>query len=293
MGSDADSCLQHLKILLWGESVKVPEIAGCGVFDSRISFGGKTKSNVRRVSFVEIEYYDEDGKTSNIDGREYPICKGNVVVAKPGQTRFSFLHMRNSYLWLVPDDGKIISFLLSLPDVMAAGNCEKYSNLFSEIRKARQFPFSGSDFYMSAKLLELVCLLKADSERHDIVKNYTGKAPSADGIIRASKYMDANFSQKINLEDCAKQANLSTVYFHKLFTEIMGKTPREYLLDRRMSEAMDMLVSTQYELSRIAYECGFGSQSYFNSVFKERTGFTPGDYRKENLTHAVHGIRNS
>ena len=53
--------------------------------------------------------YDEDGKTSNIDGREYPICKGNVVVAKPGQTRFSFLHMRNSYLWLVPDDGKIIN----------------------------------------------------------------------------------------------------------------------------------------------------------------------------------------
>ena len=273
--------------------MKVPEIAGCGVFDSRISFGGKTKSNVRRVQFLEIEYYDEDGKTSYIDGREYPILKGNVVVAKPGQTRYSYLHMRNSYLWLVPDDGKITQFLMSLPDVMVTGDSKKYGQLFSEIRKTRSFPFSGSDFYMSAKLLELVCLLKNDYERMDRVgASASGKGASADGIIRASKYMDANFTKKITLEDCAKQANLSNVYFHKLFTEIMGKTPHDYLIDRRMSEAMDMLVYTEYELSRIAYECGFGSQSYFNSVFKEKTGLTPREYRKSNLTNDIHATRN-
>ena len=72
----------------------------------------------------------------------------------------------------------------------------------------------------------------------------------------------------------------------------MGKTPHDYLIDRRMSEAMDMLVSTEYELSRIAYECGFGSQSYFNSVFKEKTGLTPREYRKSNLTNDIHATRN-
>ncbi len=267
----------------------VPEIAGCGIFDSKISFGGRSKSDVRKVQFFEIEYYEEDGKTSYIDGKEYPIFKGSVIIAKPGQTRYSYLHMRNSYLWLVPDDGEICKMLLSLPDCMMSGDEEKYSLIMSEIRRARQFPFTGSELYMSAKLLELMCLIKADSERLDRSRYLvSGKNESADGIIRASKYIDANFTQKITLGDCAKQANLSSVYFHKLFTVIMGKTPHEYMLDKRMSAAMDMLVSTEYELSRIAYECGFGSQSYFNSVFKEKTGLTPRQYRVENLSNEIH-----
>jgi len=270
----------------------VPEIAGCGMFDSRISFGGKSKSGIRRVQFFEIEYYDVDGKSSYIDGVEYPIIKGNVVVAKPGQTRYSYLHMRNSYLWLVPDDGEICKLLMSLPDCLPSADGEKYVSLMSEIRKARQYPFSGSELYMSAKLLELVYLLKNDSERLDRSRDIVmGKGASAHGIIKASKYIDANYTQKITLEDCAKQANLSTVYFHKLFSVIMGKTPHEYMLDKRMSAAMDMLVSTEYELSRIAYECGFGSQSYFNSVFKEKTGLTPRQYRVENLTNEIHTNR--
>lgn len=269
--------------------MRVPEIAGCGVFDSRISFGGKTKSNVRTVRFFEIEYYDADGKSSFIDGNEYPIVKGNVIIAKPGQTRYSQLPMKNSYLWLVPDEGEIYSILMSLPDCMITGDGERCAFLMSEIRKARQYPFSGSELFMSAKLLELVLLLKVDSERLDRSRAVTaGKGLSTDGIIKASKFIDANYTRKITLEDCAKQANLSAVYFHKLFSVIMGKTSHDYLLDKRMSAAMDMLVSTEYELSRIAYECGFGSQSYFNSVFKEKTGLTPRQYRVENLTDPVH-----
>lgn len=263
--------------------MKVPDIAGCGVFDSRITFGGKTKSSSRTVKFFEIEYYARDGKASFIDGEEYPILEGSVIIAKPGQTRYSLLHLSSSYLWIVPDDGEVCRLLASLPAIISVSEGEKCESLLSEIRQARRVPFSGAEFFIGSKLLELVCLLKRDAERYERCEVAgISRKNNADGIIKATSFMDENFSKKLTLADCAKSASLSTVYFHRVFTAVMGKTPHEYLADRRMNAAVDMLTSTEFELSRIAVECGFGSQSYFSRLFKERFGITPGEYRLSN-----------
>ena len=58
-------------------------------------------------------------------------------------------------------------------------------------------------------------------------------------------------------------------------------TLREYVEDRRIRKAVNLLVETDLTLSEIAYECGFSSQSYFSYAFKKKMNLTPREYAKE------------
>lgn len=264
--------------------MQIPDIIGCGIFDSRIAMGGKAKSSPRKVKFYEIEYYPENGKSSFIDGAEYPIKEGNIIVAKPGQVRYSKLHMRNCYLWLAPCGGEVCSMLSSLPDVMNASDGKTYEVLFSDIRKWRENPSRQGEFFGAARVMELIYTLFSDGKSYRRTEGLTsGDTKGCRGIAKASEYMDKNYFSKITLENAAKQASLSPTYFHRLFSAVMGKTPREYLLECRLSAAKDMLLSAETLLTEVAYECGFGSQSYFNSVFRREMGMTPSEYRKKML----------
>ena len=55
-------------------------------------------------------------------------------------------------------------------------------------------------------------------------------------------------------------------------------TLRSYIEQQRIKKAIDLLLTTDYALTRIAYECGFSSQSYFSYAFKRKMGKTPRQY---------------
>jgi AraC-like DNA-binding protein len=56
---------------------------------------------------------------------------------------------------------------------------------------------------------------------------------------------------------------------------------REFVEEQRLQKAINLLISTDMTLSEIAYECGFSSQSYFSSVFKQKMKITPREYAKK------------
>ena len=58
-------------------------------------------------------------------------------------------------------------------------------------------------------------------------------------------------------------------------------TPRTYVEHRRIEEAKHLLTESTHSLSQVAMEAGFGTQSRVTSTFKRKTGFTPGEYRRE------------
>ena len=60
-----------------------------------------------------------------------------------------------------------------------------------------------------------------------------------------------------------------------------GKTLRDYVEEQRIKKSINMLLTTNFSLTQIAYECGFSSQSYFSYVFKRRMKVTPREYTKE------------
>jgi len=97
----------------------------------------------------------------------------------------------------------------------------------------------------------------------------------------AIQYMDRNFRDKISMEAMAKLAGISPSFFNQRFKTLLRLTPTAYLLSLRVQEARNLLVRTNNSLTDIGYEVGFFDQSHFSRKFKEVTGLTPLQYRKE------------
>ena len=66
-----------------------------------------------------------------------------------------------------------------------------------------------------------------------------------------------------------------------IFKQEYGATPKEYTDSRRLCAAKEMLAATQEKVIDVAYQAGFSSLAAFNRFFKQQTGQTPTEYRKE------------
>ena len=98
------------------------------------------------------------------------------------------------------------------------------------------------------------------------------------------EYIEANFNNKnLSLAMVADHLNTSVYVATRLFKETAGKNFKEYILDKRMEYARELLVSTPTKIAEISGMAGFESAEYFSSVFKAKYGVTPTQYRKSNL----------
>lgn len=98
-------------------------------------------------------------------------------------------------------------------------------------------------------------------------------------ISQCIDYIYKNSHSKIPLPLLAKEVNLTPKYLSALFHKETGQTLSSFIDRKRISEAKNLLVYSQYSYSRIAQYLAFSSQSYFISVFKRYTGMTPKEYR--------------
>ena len=99
-------------------------------------------------------------------------------------------------------------------------------------------------------------------------------------LIPALRYMQQEFHKGPTLVDISRTVNLSPFHFHRRFTELLGLTPKQFLLDCQIALAKTELLSGEKELAQIAKDCGFAHQSHFTSRFKQATAFTPTRWRR-------------
>ncbi|MBQ8409990.1 MAG: helix-turn-helix domain-containing protein [Clostridia bacterium] len=78
----------------------------------------------------------------------------------------------------------------------------------------------------------------------------------------------------------AVRAEMSEVYFRKLFKSVMGVSPAKFITDCRIARAKELLTAEYLSPVDVAERCGFSSVSYFCRVFKKSVGITPSEYKK-------------
>ena len=93
-------------------------------------------------------------------------------------------------------------------------------------------------------------------------------------------FIHNSYKNSIKIDELAFQAGISRTECFRCFKRYTGKTPIEYLNDYRLSQAANMLVTTELSAVEIGLACGFESQSYFGKLFKENYGVTPLRFRK-------------
>ncbi|MBQ2772936.1 MAG: helix-turn-helix transcriptional regulator [Clostridia bacterium] len=83
----------------------------------------------------------------------------------------------------------------------------------------------------------------------------------------------------LTVASLAKKCDMSEVYFRKLFLHRFGISPKEYLLQKRMEYASQLLALGEFGVSEVAELCGYGEPCYFSRAFKKRFGTSPNNYQ--------------
>lgn len=92
-------------------------------------------------------------------------------------------------------------------------------------------------------------------------------------------YIKDHYRENISLENLAELIPCNSQYLCRLFKQISGDTPIQYLIHYRIERAEELLKETNRTVSEVAMDCGFDNISYFIRKFKEIQGMTPGEYR--------------
>lgn len=257
--------------------IEIPELVSCGVFDSRLTFGNVAETKNRKVSIYEFELPIDETGISYINHTVQPLDSSLVLCAKPGQTRHSRLPIRAYFIHLIVRDSYTKSILNKLPDFFRPAQRKKYEEIFTAIIYAHQTPSVQNTLYCHAKLFELLSLLVRETEH--LQKNVHLSSVNERVIEEAIDYINTHYLENIELSDIAAHVHLTKIYFHNLFKSATGVTTHQHILSKRMERAKKLLVSCE-NIADVAQRCGFGSQSYFNYVFKKETGMTPKQYKK-------------
>ncbi|MGH1366002.1 MAG: helix-turn-helix domain-containing protein [Calditrichia bacterium] len=100
--------------------------------------------------------------------------------------------------------------------------------------------------------------------------------------VRQSKaFMEKYHSENINLQEIAAAASMSRFHFIRIFQQVYGLTPRQFLRDLRITKAKELL-KKGLSVTQTCFEVGYESVSTFSSAFKRGTGYSPKKYQMMN-----------
>ena len=98
-------------------------------------------------------------------------------------------------------------------------------------------------------------------------------------IQQAVRFINDKFRTDIRLAAVAREAGMSASHFSRVFSKVMGFSYQEYLNNRRITEARNLLRTSVRSVSEIAVSLGFADATGFGRIFKKLTGHTPSAYR--------------
>lgn len=109
-------------------------------------------------------------------------------------------------------------------------------------------------------------------------------------IIKSLTYIDSHYTQAFTLDDLSTFLNVSKFSLSHDFKKHMGKSVMDFVTEKRMAKAKELLSTTEDSIGQIGYCIGFSSDAHFISIFKKRVGITPLQYRKQHNLHSYNYI---
>ena len=103
-------------------------------------------------------------------------------------------------------------------------------------------------------------------------------------VSDAEDYIEKNIANSIKIDDVSKHLGLSRGYLRNIFFEQKGISPQEYLMQKKIETACDLLIKTDLSIGEIAKKCGYDDILQFSRIFKKRMGISSTEYRKQNIS---------
>lgn len=107
--------------------------------------------------------------------------------------------------------------------------------------------------------------------------------PDRELVNNARIFFEANYNEPVNLSSLSRRLGVSANHLARLYKQYTGITPAQHIAGLRLKKALELIGKTDSDILEVAYASGFTSLSNFYRCFKERTGYTPRQYRKNGV----------
>lgn len=170
--------------------------------------------------------------------------------------------------------------------------------LLQAYRLQGQYHFPDRPLYPLFKQFLSVCEQERQNPRkmctacalllHEIVlgldSGADGPAPPEKSVAaQAKEFMDEHVYRRLTVDDIAQRVALSKSQLSRVFKREYGMTPYDYFLSQKIVIACMLLQNTALQIKEIAYKLQFADEHYFSSVFHEKKGISPKDYRHDHI----------
>src|SRR5437016_1615436 len=102
-------------------------------------------------------------------------------------------------------------------------------------------------------------------------------------LCRARRFIDECYDLPLDLNQISRQACLSPFHFLRLFRDAFETTPHQYLIQRRIEKAKELLRLKEMSVTEVCFEVGFESLGSFSALFRRCVGTAPIVYRKREM----------
>jgi AraC family L-rhamnose operon transcriptional activator RhaR len=268
------------------------------------------RNHLHQHSYFEICYAFAGRGVFRMLGREYPVRRGDVFVAKPGEEHeiiSSNDDPMGIYFWSytlrveappaptrpaprgagrgngtgsAEVDRLLHAFLQSGSWVSArVPGMERTLELMTEEIVRREPGFVGILEGLAGKLV-------LDTARAAVGEPQPGEAasprvkdPAHALAAQAARYIRDNHGRSLSVEQVAAQVNLSSRHLARVFRRVLKQSPNEYLLHVRMEQAAQLLLDPLVPVKEIALRVGCPDVRYFTTLFRRRFGVPPAQFR--------------
>ena len=247
-------------------------------------------------NFIELVYTESGKGTHVIDGKEYIVRGGDLLIVNyrcrhtviPAENlSYVDIMLKPEYVNATLKGTEDIFLLLTLRDFSDLSNNVIKDNIFlhfnGEERKKIEFllgwtgeeqrtPSAAGNLVMYSALSMLLCLVF-----RKMTKN---AAPRLSLDERLLTYMEENSSCKLPISEIAARCGYTKEHFSRVFKSYTGLLPSDFIFKCRIKRACEMLRKTDKPIELIIHECGFSNRSAFFKKFFDSTGTTPLKFRK-------------
>ncbi len=104
-------------------------------------------------------------------------------------------------------------------------------------------------------------------------------------VEKIKSYIDKNFMEDISSKTLASTFNISREHMMRTYKREAKDTINNYLIEKRIKEAKQLLLFSDLTITEIALSVGFKNSQYFSNSFKKKTKLTPKDFREMERSH--------
>lgn len=163
------------------------------------------------------------------------------------------------------------------PFLVKFSESDTIKTLFADAEKAWNRKTAGSPSACKSLFFKICeCIIK----RKESYLCSEGYAKIADSVT----YLHAHYLEPdFRIMKLSQLSKMSAKYYEKLFYQRSGVSPKDYVLTLKIERAKELLLNEKNLVKDVAFQLGYSDIYHFGKIFKTRTGYTPSDYRKENM----------